>query len=321
MNNTEDNVLDELSSYRPTDATIEAEWSKLTREHVLEQIIDQPESAVPAKTWRPRVQRRWVIAAVGVTAAGTLAAIGGIVLPTNSPGGPEAAIAAPFQRLQTAALHNPQPVVGQGKFAYVASAVYSVHDSKIVKTIALNKDWTAPNGNSWNSHSESGQTNCASAELRGTTTFGNADQNFFNNLPTDPDALNTYMRSHVGGSSSKDEAVFVAVEDVLRTAGGLASPQLRAALIGVLAQTNHVTVREDVRDVLNRAATRVDFKDQERRPGELNSLYFDPSTSQLVQVGASNSNGSSPSNVDVVTTQKVVDTLPASMKSCPDYSE
>lgn len=318
MNNHESDVLDALTDYRPLDATIEADWSYPSRKATLEQILTELPNAGPAMTRRPRIRRRYVIATIGVTAAGTLAAIGGIVLPANSPGGPEAAIAAPFQRLQNAALRDPQPVVGPGQFAYVASAAYTVRGSKLSKDAAISKDWTAANGDHWDWHREAGRTSCFSSTLRGTRTFGNADQGFFNKLPTDSTALATYMRSHVIGSSSRDEAVFVAVEDLLRTAGGLASPELRAALIGVLAQTDHVTVREDVRDVLNRAATRVDFEDQGRRPGERNSLYFDPSTSQLVQVEASSTDGAGQGDVDVMTTQKVVDALPDSMKSCKD---
>lgn len=321
MSTTEKDVFDTLVSYRPAETTICAEWTQLHQEQVLERILALSPNAVKAGSWRQRPRRRLAFAAIGVTAAGIVAAVGGIVLPANSPGGPETAIAAPFQRLQSAALHDPQPAVGAGQFSYLASESYTLKDGRLVMPKSLNKDWTTPNGDSWNWHSEDGLTNCSSGTLQGTRTFGNADQQFFDSLPTDPETLNTYMRSRVTGSNSKDEAVFVAVEDVLRTAGGLASTQLRAAFIGVLARTDHVTIREDARDALDRPATRVDFEDQKRRSGEMTSLYFAPSTSQLTQVQSSNTDGSGRRSVNVVTSQSIVDSLPSSMKSCPDYSE
>lgn len=323
MKPTHDNVLTALTSYRPTDATIEAEWSQLSREAALEEILSRPPDTDAPIMRRLRVRRRYVVAAIGVTAAGTLAAVGGIVLPANSPGGPETAIAAPFQRLQATALHDPQPVVGPGQFAYVSTAAHSTRHGKIVEQgSTFSKDWTALNGDAWNWHRESGRTSCSSGRFRGTPNIGgNVNQNFLNDLPTDPDTLSAYMRSHLLGSSSRDHAVFVAVEDSLIKAGGLASPELRAALIGVLAQTDHVTVHENVHDVLKRKATRVDFEDQARQPGVRNSLYFDPSTSQLIQSEESSTDGSGRGNVQVMNTQKVVDSLPASMTSCADAGE
>ena len=104
-------------------------------------------------------------------------------------------------------------------------------------------------------------------------------------MPTDPDKLNKYMRSHVTGSTSRDEAVFVAVGDALRIADGLASPKLRAAFLAVLSRTPGVTLFEGQRDDLNHPAIRADFVDQANRPGEVQSLYFDPTTFQLTEMG------------------------------------
>jgi hypothetical protein len=106
---------------------------------------------------------------------------------------------------------------------------------------------------------------------------------FFAGLPTEVTALNTYLRGHVQGSSSRDQAVFVAVGDMLRPMDAFASPALRAAMVGVLSRTPGVTVHLGQRDYLGRPAIRADFVDQQIQPDEIESLYFDPSTFQVLE--------------------------------------
>jgi hypothetical protein len=119
---------------------------------------------------------------------------------------------------------------------------------------------------------------------------------FLAGLPTNVDQLADYLRGHVSGSTSRDEAVFVAVGDALRTGDLLATSQLRAALFGVLGTTSGVTVHPDEPDYLGRPATRVDFVDERNRPGEVQSLYFDPHTYQLLEERDAASGQSIPSN-------------------------
>jgi hypothetical protein len=97
------------------------------------------------------------------------------------------------------------------------------------------------------------------------------------------DALQSYLRNHVEGSSSHDEAVFVAVGDALRTAGGLASPKLRAAMLAVLSRTPGVILHLDAQDYLQRPAIRADFVDQQIRPGAVHAYYFDPSDFRFLE--------------------------------------
>jgi hypothetical protein len=108
-------------------------------------------------------------------------------------------------------------------------------------------------------------------------------RDYLTGLPTNVDDLTAYLRSHVSGSSSRDEAVFVAVGDALRTGDLLATSDLRAALVGVLARTPGVTVHQDQRDYLDRPATRIDFVDEQTRPDEVQSMYFDPATYQFLE--------------------------------------
>lgn len=159
-------------------------------------------------------------------------------------------------------------------------------------------------------------------------------------LPTDVHALGRFLRAHVDGSSSRDEAVFVAVADALRTADGLASPKLRAALLAVLSRTPGVQIHRGQRDYLGRPAIRADFVDQQIRPGEVHALYFDPVSFQLLEEGTwsngqpSTYNGPSPAYtahppagvdpdqlppagfVTVMTTERVINALPAIPPTC-----
>ncbi len=108
-------------------------------------------------------------------------------------------------------------------------------------------------------------------------------------LPTDTSALQHYLRTHVSGSTSRDEAVFVAVGDLLRT--GIAPRALRAAAIRVLARTRHVALGTTRSDALGRPVIRFDFIDDKGRPDEIQSLLFDPKTAALVGEIDSNAAG------------------------------
>jgi hypothetical protein len=164
---------------------------------------------------------------------------------------------------------------------------------------------------------------------------------FFRRLPTNVGELTTYLRTHVQGSSSRDEAVFVAVSDALRTSGGLAAPRLRAAMLGALSRTPGVLVHLNQRDYLGRPAIRADFVNQRIRAGEIHSLYFDPTTFALLEERQGH-NGHSTAEptaspgynqpalrrdvnddvisgaafVDVMITEKVVSTLPTVPAKC-----
>jgi hypothetical protein len=125
---------------------------------------------------------------------------------------------------------------------------------------------------------------CLSVKNNGRTgNFETPTKAFFATLPTDVDALETYLRSHVSGSSSLDEAVFVAVGDALRWDTDLASPRLKAAMLAVLSRTGGVVLHEGVQDYLGRPAIRADFVNQAIRPGTVESLFFDPHTFAMLE--------------------------------------
>jgi hypothetical protein len=145
----------------------------------------------------------------------------------------------------------------------------------------------------------------------------------------------------VNGSSSQDEALFVAAGDMLRQADLLAPSQLRAALVTVLSGISGMTVHTGVTDARGRPVVRVDWVNQALRPGDLSALYFDASTYQLLEErdgasgGPSSYNGPSPAytahesdpaptaeqlpnpaNVEVVTAESVADSVPSDVLDC-----
>jgi len=98
--------------------------------------------------------------------------------------------------------------------------------------------------------------------------------------------------------------VFVAVGDMLR--GGFAPPALRAAALRVLEGTGHVTAQRGD-DPAGRPAVQVSFVDQHARPGEVQTLYFDPGTSRIVQERMT---GPGVTYLRTVTASGIVDAVP-----------
>lgn len=207
----------------------------------------------------------------------------------------------------------------------------------------VDRNWISPSGDILSIRTGS-QNSCNRFLHTTAPSLTDPTMAFFAALPTDVDALTRYVRGHVEGSSSHDEAVFVAVGDALRTADGLASPALRAAFVGVLSRTPGATVHQEagLQDYLGRAAIRADFVDQRIRPDEMHSLYFDPTTFQLLEerfgstgrpstyagpspaYDAAATDGptqlqelTGPGYVDVMVSEDVVDRLPTLPADCP----
>lgn len=302
------------------------------------------------------VRRRRLALAVPLSVVALVALMVGIVvvvMPSDQNGGP-AGGGTPFVADSLA----PTPRVGAGEYAYRVTEYYRVSADGTAQaggTAAAGGGsgwaeperqqlWTAPDGEQWQLDTSGGNTQCSHWHGPAHDVgFEEPTQAFFDQMPTNEMQLNDYLRGHVQGSTSQDEAIFVAAADSLRTADLLASSRLRAAWVEVMSHASRITVHSGVRDYLNRPAVRVDFVDQTQRPGELNSLYFDPATFQLLEErdgssGAPDSfsgpspawSGPLPSNeatttgdeltgpahVSVVTDEKVVDQLPDAIQNC-----
>lgn len=281
--------IERLSAYRPSQADMDAEWSPLARAHLRVRTLADP---VDHSRVRSRLRRQVRSLAPIAACVAVLALITGIVVAVVNGGAssrrggdlqPGAVGPGTVTAHHHAATLTDTPRVGAHQFAYRESRQIQVGaDGKATGSgpdDMVLRDWVAPDGT---------DESVRSGSQNGCETFGAGGGDFdtqpkLDALPTDPDALKTYLRAHVQGSSSHDEAVFVAVGDMLRTNDLLATTQLRAALVDVLAETAGVDRHDGSTDYLGRAAIRLDFVDQAIRPDEVQSLYFDPSTYQLLE--------------------------------------
>jgi hypothetical protein len=186
--------------------------------------------------------------------------------PGRAPTG-SAAIAS----LSVAAGGGPTAPAPPGQYLHIVDRERFGHELDVIQT------WTNHDGLRWFAYSANqgnpplvtwGENDTAGASLR-----------FMDSLPTTGSGLAAYLDTHVTGSSTKDEAIFTAVGDLIRLQG--APPALRAAAFQVLEHTAHITT-EPARDSLNRTAVKVTFHDPTGESGPT-SLLFDPATSVLLE--------------------------------------
>lgn len=271
-------VLDRVATFAPTAASVAGEWTIASDDAVLARITRErdaevlPLQFVPARPTRRTQWRRMLpvasSAAVLAVAAGGLIA----VLPGAGSDQPGARPTGPV--FDPPAGLSAKPDVGSGQIGY--REMVGARGTSAGRSSA-ERVWIRPDGSTIRS---AGDCTWHRPEV---VAFDEPTAAFLAALPTDVGRLSGYLRRHVEGSSSRDEAVFVAVGDMLREADGLASPRLRAALVAVLSRTPGVTLHRSDRDALGRPALRLDFVDQRIRPGEVQSLYFDPAAFHLVE--------------------------------------
>jgi hypothetical protein len=298
-------VMTAVAACRPSAASIAAEWNAERQSETLAAIIGNGAPTLDATGGASQSEIRLQFLPTHATSPGrrrsrqlslaasfaVLAAVAGTIaaVVSGSSGGGDVG-----GRLAAASLgpaYDPPPgladtAIGPNQYSY--REVRQIDLDASGKPISngpdamVNRNWVSPGGDIMSVRTGS-QRGCSAFPFQGRATFIDANLSFLASLPTDVDALNRYMRAHVQGSSSVDEAVFTAVGDALSTTDGLASPRLRAAFVGVLSRTPGVIVHRDVRDYLDRPAIRADFVNQHTRPGEVQSLYFDPTTFQLLE--------------------------------------
>lgn len=347
-------VLEAVAAIAPRAGSLDGEWPPPRRARVRDAITASADATDPDAVeipirFRPAralaSRRRWSRALpVAASVVALAAAAGAVVTVATSGGGsgrttPAGGVGAAFDppaNLSDTALGASQysyRVFEQIRLDANGRPVANAQDAM------TDRNWVAANGDILSFRTGS-QNGCFSFALSGRPSFSQPTRAFFAALPTDVGTLNTYLRDHVEGSSSRDEAVFVAVGDALRTADGLASPKLRGALLGVLSRTPGVLLHENQTDHLGRRAIRADFVDQRIRPGQVQSLYFDPTTFRLLEErdgsnGAPTTyNGPSPAYdaapgpgqdpdaltgaafLTVMTGEQVVDSLPTIPKDC-----
>jgi hypothetical protein len=300
----------------------------------------------PDRQRRPRWRRAVPIAAsVAILAAtGSIVALiatrdsgSGGSANYEAPAGPHGPTYHPPNKLSDTA-------IGAGQYSYRVMDAFTLDANgkrkKLGPDAMIDRSWISPNGDI-RSFRSGGQTECYLFKHNSSMSFESPTRAFFSAMPTNVGALTKYFRSHVQGSSSHDEAVFVAVGDALREANALASPKLRAAMVAMLSRTSGVRIHTGKRDYLDRPALRADFVDQRIRPGEIHSYYFDPATFAFLEerdghngqpstynAGSPGYNAPAPprnpaddvisgaANIDIMTSEKIVTTLPTMPSRC-----
>lgn len=288
-------VTQVLTRYAPSAASLAAEWDDARMRATLTDIIGTaddiaprlgshavPLRFVPATTVRGH---RRHAALTSVASVAVLAALVGIVVAVlrNSGGqqqvGGSGPVFDPPAGLSGAAL-------GARQYAYRQAEQMDLGpDGKPKQNgpdAMVDRSWVAANGDIVSLRTGT-QQGCFVFTHGAKAYFSEPTAALFASMPTDVSTLYTYLRSHVSGSSTRDQAMFVAIGDMLRTGDSLASPRLRGALVAVLSRTPGVTVHTGERDYLGRAAIRADFVDQRIEPGVVESMFFDPTSFRLLE--------------------------------------
>lgn len=281
-----DDLMDRLATMRPAPP-----FPPSRRTATLEAILNADRS--PAETWtvapgRALRRRRLLVGAAVAGAAAGVALVVPVVLPRSTPGAAGSAAATELHRLAGVTDHSGRLAVGADDYWYVeyVTTQTGVHTgasptSPAITVTRRSRLWTDRLGDRW---LDERRTDPAGGDSREVDYLpGNGEDRYLAGLPTDATALGAYLRAHATGSSSVDEAVFAAVQPILQ--GGLASPQLRAAAVEVLAGTGHVSLTRDVADASGRSAERFDFVDPVARPDDVQSFTFDTDTAEVVATG------------------------------------
>lgn len=293
-------VMDRLSALRP-----DPHWADADAGALIEQVlatgraVDRDVRRTDLRLIGAQPHRRRIVVATGVLAAAAAAAVViPSVLPADAPGGASPAAAAALHRLARMAAHSSLDEAGPTQFRHtvessIQSGVLGEGPDKVTgKPTVLRgtltgrlESWTSADGQVWRRDVD---TDADGRTHIDTYLFAAGDDqtsypspHYLASLPTTPGALESYLRSHVSGSMSNDEAVFVAIGDMLR--GGFAPPALRSAAIEVLAGLDHVSLGNATHDERNRPAQEFDYIDTSKRPGEVDGLFFDPTGAQIVQ--------------------------------------
>jgi hypothetical protein len=214
--------------------------------------------------------RRYFAAVLGLATAAAVATVTGVApLPGLSGEAPHANAA--LRSLAVAAGKAPADGVGAQEYRHVTAHLSNGGAS-------MSETWIAADGRSWRWDTFNGTKEyfafpAPTQVATGEPVYSPAR---LSTLPSTPKALSHYLRRHVSGSSSTNDAVFTAVGDLLRTRA--ASPQLRVAAIGVVEGLPYISTRATT-DLLGRPALAVTYAAPGNGP---DSLLFDRSSATLL---------------------------------------
>ena len=294
---TADKAMDAVAAARPDADSIDHAWYPGRGEQVLGRVLRASRYDQPSHAVRPQRRVRWGLIAASVALIAACGLLAQVLVPMGGPGSPQAAQA--LDRLAAAVPAG--PVIPKGSYeltVYEESGV-AQSDNGPHSYASVRRTWTAADGWSW-VH----QTGDDAAYYVFAPVAKNYD---LNSLPPNPTTMEAYLRARVMGSSSVDEALFVAVKDTLLFTPTPAAT--RAAAIRMLASVPGVTVTEKALDPRGRPATKVAFVAEQHRPGVVSAMYLDPVTTQVV-AQLQTENGQ-PYYTCIYTQRRIVTHLPA----------
>lgn len=232
-----------------------------------------------------RTRRKWLRPAL---IAGTVAAVTAVVLtvavpsePSPAPPASQAAVTL-WEDIALAAEHADVPSdIRDDQFVYIKSKVgwssQTDDEPARLEPIHQREVWLSVDGTREGLLRDA-DAGFADEPLEKPTpgTLSNTAYRHLQTLPTDPDKMFTWLNSVSQGSSSKDEANFVLVGDLLRES--LMPPAQAAALYRAAARISGVFVIDDAVDAAGRhgvAVARID-------DGERRELIFDKKTKEFL---------------------------------------
>lgn len=334
-------VMDQLAKFRPDAESLDEQWPPARRAELAGSIRRGDQGVNARLRHRPapqqkRSRRRRLVAASALAAAALVAAVvAPTLLPNGAPGGASPAAAAALERLARVAANTPADIAGPGEFVHTVVRNHQVgvflDNPPNDKTRDIDdryESWTASGGEFWRHDSSVAKAGDGTVLHRGKDTlffparsgaadrFGEASSPYGSPLPTDADELQTYLRAHVHGSNSKDEAMFLALGDVLRSTTAPAA--LRSAALTVLARVDHVTLGTSTEDSQGRRVQEFVFADDSIRAGVVQRFFVDPRTAQLIEERTTQ-----PKLVNTTTTlvSDVVDSVPNSVRRTAVHQE
>ncbi|MDT4918416.1 MAG: hypothetical protein QOH89_3116 [Pseudonocardiales bacterium] len=266
-------------------------WSTDERESILNRVLvmdptpHREDYRLTAEAPNRRRRAFALTAAAGLAAAACIAIPA--VLPAGSPGSADqaAAVQALHHLAQVAAV-SPTDQLGPDQYLHLVDVEQQLATPGQPATESRFEEWIQADGRTWMRRTESTSTDPARVEVwllpPGPQAIdGMSSPQFLDQLPTEPAALEAYVRANTVGSTSSDERIFVAVADIVRR--GVASADLRSAAIDVLAGLGHVRLGEATQDSLGNPVQAFQFVDADARPGDVRTLMFDTRTAQITE--------------------------------------
>lgn len=292
-------LMQQLQDARPTKVQLEKMWPEEQRTGALARVLSTPSST--------RRHPRWVAALVAAATVAGLAVLPAVI------GSGEAAAQADLKALAMAAVAADGPVIEEGTFLHVKTEALQQNSARFSdgETLDTNREsWVRWDGVTWaiDTRPSAGWREYHVFPRSTEPFLGNPTPEFAASLPDDPDALRAYLDEHVSGSSSHEEAIFVAVSDLARS--HFLPPETLAAALQVLADVEGVETKDVT--VQGRSAVEITYSSFWGLRTGRDSITVDRDTARVIS-----ENQSSPGGTYQLTTTlvEVVEEIPQDVRT------